>query len=546
LTAELERVEQIIDAAAITKRIELLLPAGVRPRQLKVRTLMIGMTLTMQGGRDALLSNVHKTLLALPITDQLRLGVTAAWSTGPHTLTYRQLEYTYRLTCNKLATDTPDGNPSELLSEVLDRLLEASVQVLGEPATSSYAVDWTDHEAWSRPPPKTDRRSTDADTAAEPGEPRSAGLDAHATVDEDQQPAHDAGEGSQPDRQPQRHDRRDREAAWGHRNTNHPGRNELFFGYYLQAVTAVRDEHGPDVPELTRRMHLASCQHDPPPALVPVIARMAASGIELSDLLADSGYAYRVAENWALPIRALGAQLIQDLHPNDRGPHGTHMGAICRNGNLYCPATPTTLLELSPLPRGASAEQTDAHDRLCAELAHYKLSPITGYDLDGYRRVICPAADGKLRCPHRPESIALPHQRPTILTPPEPLPACCAQKTITVPPAINAKTAQKHDYPSPQHRASYTTRTAAERTFSTIADRATNDLSRGWCRLTGLTPIALFTASALIARNIRITTAFNARQAENQRRTTNGLPPKRRKRRRQTTQDLIGAANAPP
>jgi hypothetical protein len=320
----------------------------------------------------------------------------------------------------------------------------------------------------------------------------------------------------------------------------------MFFGYYLQAITATRDEHGPEVPELARRIHLASCQHDPPTQIVPVIQRMAASGTKISDLLADSGYSYRVAEDWALPIRALGAQLIMDLHPNDRGTHGTHQGAICHNGNLYCPATPSTLLELAPLPRGATPEQTDAHDRRYDELARYKLSPITGYDPDGYRRVICPAAQGKLRCPHRPESMTLPHQRPTILTPPEHQPACCTQKTITVPPTINAKTAQKHDYPSRKHRTSYNRRTAAERTFATLADRATNDLTRGWCRLNGLTPIALFIATASIARNIRIADAFATRQATNQRRAAQGLPPKYRKRRRQTMHDLITAANPPP
>ena len=115
MTAELARVEKIIDAAQVTKRIELLLPAGVRPRQLKVRTLLIGMTLTMLEGRDALLRGVHKTLLALPVEAQHRLGVIATWKHGPHTLTYRQLEYTYRLISKTLAKETPDGSP--LLSD---------------------------------------------------------------------------------------------------------------------------------------------------------------------------------------------------------------------------------------------------------------------------------------------------------------------------------------------------------------------------------------------------------------------------------------------
>jgi hypothetical protein len=173
------------------------------------------------------------------------------------------------------------------------------------------------------------------------------------------------------------------------------------------------------------------------------------SGIALGDVLADSGYAYRVPATWALPIRALGAELIVDLHPNDRGTNGTHQGAICANGRLYCPATPTALLELSPLPRAATPEQTAAHDQQASELAKYKLSPITAYDPDGYHRVICPAAQGKIRCPLRPASMTLAHTRPEILKAPEHPPACCQQQTITIPPAVNAKTAQKHDYPPP-------------------------------------------------------------------------------------------------
>jgi hypothetical protein len=293
-------------------------------------------------------------------------------------------------------------------------------------------------------------------------------------------------------------------------------------------------------------MLLTSCDHDPPAALVPVLQRMAGDGINLEDVLADSGYAYRVPETWALPVRALGAQLIVDLHPNDRGPNSTHQGATCSNGRLYCPTTPRPLLELQPLARGATPEQTTAHDQHAAELARYKLSPITSHDPDGYHRVICPAAQGKLRCPLRPASMTLAHTRPQILSPPEHPPACCQQQTITVPPSVNAKTAQKHDYPSAEHRHSYARRSAAERTYSTIKDPATNDISRGWCRITGLTGIALFTATVLIARNLRIADAFQARQGENERRAAQGLPPKQRRRRRQTTQDLTGAATAPP
>jgi hypothetical protein len=46
----------------------------------------------------------------------------------------------------------------------------------------------------------------------------------------------------------------------------------------------------------------------------------------------------------------------------------------------------------------------------------------------------------------------------------------------------------------------------------------------------------------LVIRNQRILTAWNARQEENARRATAGLPPKTRKRRRKT----LASPTAPP
>ena len=103
---------------------------------------------------------------------------------------------------------------------------------------------------------------------------------------------------------------------------------------------------------------------------------------------------------------------------------------------------------------------------------------------------------------------------------------------------MHAKTAQKHDYPSKAHRYSYARRSAAERTFSTAKDPASNDISRGWCRLMGLTPITLFAGCLLIVRNQRILDAFDARQAQNAHRAAAGLPPKTRRRRRKTLTSL--------
>jgi hypothetical protein len=488
--------EEIIDASGVAARIEAMLPIGVRPRQLRVRTLLAGMCLAQADHRPAHLTRVHQALTGLGDDDKRRLGVLADWKRGPHILTYRQTERTFNLVARALSKDEPDGLPSGPMQRVCDDLLEASIPEEFKYVSASLAVDWTDLESFSRPPP-------------------------HGTTD-----------------------CADPEASWGHRRNNLlRSQDELFFGYYFSGAIMMRDERGPAVPELARRATVSSPRHDPVRAFAPVLTAMPGQGIPLGDILDDSGYAHRDADAWALPLRLAGAQLVQDLHPHDRGPKGTHHGAIISNGCLYCPQTPRTLLELGPLARTATKDQAADHDRQTAELARYKLGRLTADDQDGYHRVQCPAATGKIRCPLRPASMLLDRDRPEILTPPDYPPACCTRQTLTVPPEVNAKTAQKHDYPSAAWRRSYSRRTGAERGFATAKDPATNDISRGWCRLTGLTPLMLFTTMLLVARNQRILAAWNTRQEENQRRAAAGLPPRTRKRRRKT---LAMLAAAPP
>jgi len=496
----LARLETILEVSGVGPSIELRLASGGRPRQLSTTTLFLGMLLCQADGRPAHLTRVHQALVALPETDRRRLGIEVDWKSGPHLLTYRQVERTFSVVVHALDKDTKDGEPSDGLCGVLDALLEASVPEEWKGGSRSLAVDWSDLESFSNPPADKDGPCADP------------------------------------------------EASWGRRAADAPGvRDELFFGYELGAATMVRDDDGPPVPELARRMLVTACHVDPPRAFVAVLSRLVHSGIALGDVLCDSGYSHRIPEHWALPLRALGADLVFDLHPHDRGPQGTFAGAVVANGNLYCPATPVALLALGPLARGASPEAARLHDTTSAELSRHKLGRISTDDADGFHRRMCPAAMGKLRCPLRPESMTLAHTRPEVLSPPVTAPACCTQRTVTVPPTVAAKTAQKHDYPSKAHRLSYGRRTAVERTFSTAKDPATNDISRGWCRVMGVTAMSLFIASVFVVRNVRILDAFEAREAENRRRIANGLAPKTRQRRRRTIADLVGAApNGPP
>ena len=211
----------------------------------------------------------------------------------------------------------------------------------------------------------------------------------------------------------------------------------------------VPGEHGPAVPELARRATASSCRHDPVRALVPVLTAMPAAGIPLGDVLADSGYAHRDAGAWALPLRAAGAALVQDLHPHDRGPKGTHDGAIISNGHLYCPVTPRSLRSGAARPRchPGTGRRARRQDRRAGPL---QARQDTRDDEDGYHRVQCPAAMGKTRCPLRPASMRLDRDRSEILTPPEHPQACCTRQPSPSRPRSPRKPRRNTTTPPPR------------------------------------------------------------------------------------------------
>ena len=256
----LARLEAIIDGSGAAPAIEALLPHGVRGRPLTARTLLLGMLLALAGRRPAYLTQIRAALTSLPEADQIRLGVIADWKTGPHQLTYRQVEHTGRLIAKALGKDSPDGAPSGRLQAVCDQLLEATIPPECAQQSRALAADWTDAETWSRPP-----RHGSTECA-------------------------------------------DLEASWGHRNSNLPGpKGDLFFGYFLSAAVMVREENGPAVPELARRMTVCSCHLDPARALAPVLTAMPAAGIPPGDIIEPMTYALREARRTALG--ALPAQI---------------------------------------------------------------------------------------------------------------------------------------------------------------------------------------------------------------------------------------------
>jgi hypothetical protein len=63
----------------------------------------------------------------------------------------------------------------------------------------------------------------------------------------------------------------------------------------------------------------------------------------LSDIIADRGYTAKNADTFTLPLRALGANVIAELHPQQAGQRGTQQGALVLDAVLHCPGTPEPL-----------------------------------------------------------------------------------------------------------------------------------------------------------------------------------------------------------
>ena len=353
--AGLAALEQVIGSSGVAARIEVLLPAGVRPRQLSVRALLAGMCLTQADGRPAHLNRVRQALVSLPGEDQRRLGIVTDWKRGPHLLTYRQVERTSGLVADALAKDEPDELPSAALQQ--------PAMTCSKPASPRSTRTPARHWRWTGPI----RRPS-------PG-PRRRGPATAPTP-----------------------------SIWGYRKNNLLRcEDELFTAITSPSIMmpnltacspGVRPPHHPLV-----------VPPGPVPVLVPVLTALPAAGTSRSAqhtrrLRLRSPHPRELGRATA---RSRCSKLIQDLHPSDRGPHGTHHGAIISNGNLYRPVAPRQLLRgrAAGPRRHPRAGRVARHTRT-AELARYKLGKITTDDADGYHRVMCPAVMGKIPLPAPP------------------------------------------------------------------------------------------------------------------------------------------------
>lgn len=394
----------------VAAQLEELLPSGPKPRQLAVKGFLVSLFLTKDDDRPLFLLRATDVLAKLSTADKRRLGV-------PEKVTYRHVERLFTALADLMEpnpvrtrrakhhdplTAEEQARRQALQDEVNDRLLEATIPEKHKDH-GSYALDWTDVDAWARPPGRT-RPSADPS------------------------------------------------AAWGHRRAKspHPGGNsdESFYGWLEQVITMVNEEGKAKVPELVRRQTLTAANVPQPPVSLAMLARYRTDDGNAGDLLADSAYPY--ADKWTTSVTALGFSPVVDLHPNLLGRKGTEQGAIVVDDLLLCPMTPEALIDPPRPADNASEDEWDTYFEQRAERDKYAFAHHGRADDEGDQRVKCPAECGKVRCPLKPASMSNSIASPKIFNPPAPAPCCCTQRTMTITRALAGKVRQKHPYYSPE------------------------------------------------------------------------------------------------
>ena len=492
-----------------------------RPRQIKSEVLVTAAVLVASKGQPLTMTNIHRALTEwIPRSTQIALNIRGkAIDGGPgEPITIRQVRYFFDALELRLeyspeqVADLDDGERTlraGKCQDLIDALLAASL-----PATmcrpTAFALDSSGVEAWG----KNKFRAT-------------------ATADESDVVDNDGGDG-----------RRlryswDRDARQGYRTKTYDNKSNHLFGYDLYAFVGVLDvgAHPDLAPKLIHSMTLRPAGKGLVEASMEQLRRMATAGYEISELLVDRGFSYRVADDWANELRARGIAQAQDIHPNDHGSR-PHEGMRIIDGVPHCPQMPDALASLSrprslniaPLREGATPEERANFARRAAEIAKFradieereKYAFVWNQDFPdavrdpGKSQWTCPGKAGKLKCANCPLSAFYSDDVPTVVHPPEldTAPKCCTQKFVTVPGAALDKLRQKPYWGSKEWWLSYNRRTHVEGIFGNLRNPDTQSIKRGFCRVQGLIKTSLMLTFQAMAANIRLLREWSKRTGD--------------------------------
>jgi hypothetical protein len=382
------------------------------------------------------------------------------------------------------------------LHGLIDRLLQTMVRP--EFNIRTTAIDWTDREAWARGG-RHAKEQRDGVLSADPD----------ATWGR-RRPSGNRISGS----------RKIKQSANGlDEDGFEVDKNESYFGYLIHVAVATPELDGPPVPELVLALRIATANDMA--GVGPTLTAMVDSIRQITPIdhaIMDRGYTMRSAKDVHLPLITRGVHMTFDLAKTQILRDGTtKQGALMMGGDFYCPMLPREL-EVEPMP-GPQAERADwaaFHRRRKAREAwmmRRKGKPVADM---ATQRLQCPAAADRLRCPLRPNSMALTKpDLPEIFD--EQLvdiqdnpPKCCTADSFTVKREDGLGRRQLYPFGSPDWIRSYDRRTASERVISHYKKLVRT--GRDDVQMFGLTRQTLAVGFATVALNIRLLRGWDEKQ----------------------------------
>ena len=228
---------------------------------------------------------------------------------------------------------------------------------------------------------------------------------------------------------------------------------------------------------------------------------------------------YKKFGRWLMELMKRGIEQVVDSHPKDqefKNWNGMKMAAAWPHG----PGTPDRLGVIPTLRPTASQEEIDLFNALINERRAYAAKRINPLSIDGKVRYGCPALDGAVGCPLRPETMATAVKAllPIVTDVPDEVgrPKICTQESVQIritneEEEIAMKLHQRFYWGSKSWRLSYARRTFVESWFGVLKNTSSTGFHRGSHQFVGLPLVTLVVAMAVATTNLRLLRTWHKR-----------------------------------
>ncbi len=275
------------------------------------------------------------------------------------------------------------------------------------------------------------------------------------------------------------------------------------------AVTSTNDPSGPDeFPYVVVAMNFDKPGMDVAGHGLAVALSIVDRGHPVGTATADRAYLpSSKPEDLQLPLRAMGYQLVFDYKNDQLGNRGQFAGAILVEGEWYCPAMPTPLIEATRDFRAKQPIDEATYNRRIEQRKRYLVRPKERPDSDGYVPMRCPSVgrSATLSCPLRNPVGNVAGRTQVLVVPAHPEEICTYKSSVSFPPTAGAKYRQDLHYGSPEWHAMYSTARNTIEGFNGYVKDANHEAldQPGRRRVCGYAAQYLLTAMLIVSANLR-------------------------------------------